>query len=276
MWNLICTAVGYVLQFCYAVTQNYGLALILLTILWSLISLPSSISQQKQQNIRRRILPQELAIRARYGKTKDRQKNAEMANEIQALYKSAGIRATAGCLPLLLQLPLIFAIYSVIRSPLTYLVGWNYEEKTHYVLTRAMALFNDGRPFNTELQAVGAIKNNISHFTDLIRPSELPNFDFLGLDLSVAPGFQFDIYILIPILTFVIMYGTMELSRRLSPDQTAQNPNAEKSMTVMNIVMPLMSAWIATTVPCALGIYWMAASLVSAVRQFAVRLLFSN
>ncbi len=272
LWTLICTLVGYVLKFCYFLTKNYGVALLLFALFFKLLLLPSGIKQQKMQVARARLHPKEMAIRKKYQNIdpSDRVMAQRVQMEIQEMYQREGVSAMGGCLPLLLQMPIIFALYSVIRSPLTFLLGWNYEEKTHHVLLRAMNLFNEGKPFGTELQAIGVIQKNIGDFTDLIHPSELPNFSFLSLDLTWAPGFHFDRYIFIPLLTFVVMYGTMELSRRLTTHQNAQNADAMKGMAIMNIVMPLMSTWIATTVPSALGIYWMYQSLYGAIQQFVL------
>ncbi len=269
MWSLICSLVGYVLQFCYFITRNYGVALLVFALLFKLILLPSGIKQQKNQILQAKLRPKEMAIRKKYKNVNpsDRAMAQKIQMEVQEMYQREGFNPAGGCLPMLLQMPIIFALYSVVRSPLTFLLRWD-ADKIHNILIRAMDIAKAGNDkfthFANEIEAIGVINANPGAFADVI--GEMPKFKFLCWDLTVTPTLGWNIYLLIPVLTFVVMYGTMALQQRMTY-QSAPNADAAKSMTIMNIVMPLMSAYFTTIVPSALGVYWMYQSLYGAIQQ---------
>ncbi len=267
LWSLICSGVGYVLRFCYMVIPNYGVALLLFALLFKLILLPTGIKQQKNQILQAKLRPKEMAIRKKYKNTTDRVIMQKMQMEIQEMYQREGFSPAAGCLPMLLQMPIIFALYSVVRSPLTYISRFS-SETLHVVLTRAQGLARNANAafvnFQNEIEAINVMRQNPDHFADVI--NEIPNFDFICWDLTATPSFSWNLLLLIPVLTFVIMYGTMALQQRVTY-QASPNPDAAKSMMIMNLIMPAMSTYFTFIVPSALGVYWMFQNIFGAVQQ---------
>lgn len=270
LWSLICSGVGFVLRFCYTLIPNYGVALLLFALLFKLILLPTGIKQQKNQILQAKLRPKEMAIRKKYKNTNDRVILQKMQMEIQEMYQREGFSPAAGCLPMLLQMPIIFALYSVVRSPLTYISRFS-TDTLHSVLTRAQGLARSANAsfvnFQNEIEAINVMRQNPDAFADVI--GHVPNFDFLCWDLTATPSFAWNLLLLIPVLTFVIMYGTMALQQRITY-QAAPNPDAEKSMMIMNLIMPAMSTYFAFIVPAALGIYWMFQNIFGAVQQIVL------
>src|SRR5688572_19388709 len=100
----------------YALIPNYGLAIILLTLAVRVILLPLSIKQTKSMREMQRIQPEVKRLQAKY--KGDRQK---MNEEMMALYKEHGVNPLGGCAPLLLQFPILIALFYVVQKPLAYM-----------------------------------------------------------------------------------------------------------------------------------------------------------
>ena len=116
MLDIIAVPFGYLMRFCYSITGNYAIALIFFTLLFKLILLPLSIKQQKSTRDRARIQPKEKAIRKRYVGRTDQNAQMEMSNDIMKLYRDEKVSMASGCLPVLIQLPIIAVIYQIISA----------------------------------------------------------------------------------------------------------------------------------------------------------------
>ena len=121
------TAIGYVLQFCYNLTSNYGLALLLFAFFFKLLLFPFGYKQQKNQYRMALLRPKLMAIEKKYAGRNDQPTLRKKQMEMQELYQKEGVNPMGGCLPMLLQFPIIIALYNVIRSPITYLMGLGKE-----------------------------------------------------------------------------------------------------------------------------------------------------
>ena len=136
---------GYVLSFCYFLFNNYFVAIVLFTLFLKLILSPLAIKQKKGMINQLRMRPKEDAIRKKYANNKEK-----MQNEIMALYKEEGYNPMGGCLPLLLQFPIIISLFQVIQHPLTYI-----SRLSNDVITKLAEVFQvatENNPyFQTEL-----------------------------------------------------------------------------------------------------------------------------
>ncbi len=114
------------MKLCYSISfSNYIVALFFFALIMELILFPLSIKQQKSSVLLSKIKPKENAIRSKYRGRNDRATQQKMNMEIQEMYKQEGYSATAGCLPLLVQLPLIFILFAIVQKPLTYTTDLN-------------------------------------------------------------------------------------------------------------------------------------------------------
>ena len=127
MFDWLLELFGTVLRFFYDLTHSYLIAIILFAIVTKILLFPLSIKQHKNTVKQAKLRPKETAIRKKYKGTTDPQMQRKMQEEITELYQKEGFNPMGGCLPLLIQFPLIIAIYNVIRNPLRYICGVSKE-----------------------------------------------------------------------------------------------------------------------------------------------------
>lgn len=263
--TLITHPLGYILGFIYSFVANYGWALILFTLAVKLILLPLGLKQQKSMTKMQLVQPKMQEIQKKY--ENDKQKQSE---ETMKLYKEYNISPMGGCLPLLIQLPILIGLYRVIQEPLTYMLHNSAEE---------IALWKSQLNLTSEI--------------DIAKLKDLVEFNFLGLDLSVTPNFgKLDWIWLIPILAGITTFLTSKITtwmngkdkkpaeekkpaRVLNPDQKTPS-NTEGTMKTMTYIMPLMTAWIAFSFPAALGLYWTISNVLSMAQTVVLNGYYAN
>ena len=278
---------GTVLRFFNDLTHSYLFAILLFAICAKILLFPFSIKQQKNSVKQAKMRPKEMAIRKKYKGTTDPNMQRRMQEEIQELYQKEGFNPMGGCLPLLLQLPLILIIYNVIRNPLRYICGAS-KEAVAALLKFARGFEQAGMKIYekvTEIDLVSIL--NGEHSEEIIAGaekalgksieySELPDFTIFGnFDLSKVPSFT-SIYIIIPILTGIIAYVSTKLTQKLSYQGaiTAEDPSAKTSNIIMDLMMPLMSVWMSFMFPAMLGIYWMFQNILGVLQQLVLKKMY--
>ncbi|MGM9636687.1 MAG: YidC/Oxa1 family membrane protein insertase [Eubacteriales bacterium] len=288
MIDWILSLLGKVLGFFNSITGNYLLAIFLFALLFKIILVPFSVKQQKNQVKQARLQPKVAAIRKKYAGKTDAETQQKINQETQELYSSEGFSPFAGCLPLLLQFPIILALYYVIRNPLQYICGVSKEAVN--VILEAVKALNEGATVNDSLQAMTYLKGDgfaqvqakvvelagdvdVSSFTSLAE-KDLPDFSLFGLnfDLSVTPSYAFNWYLLIPVLTFVILFLSTKLTRKLSYVPQQETPGC--SNWILDLAMPAMSTYFTFMFPALLGVYWMFNNILGVLQQVVLRALF--
>lgn len=246
----------------YVAFENYGVAIILFTLLTRIILFPLTLKQQKSMAMTQALQPKLRELSVNYGDDKEK-----LSMEQQKLYQKYGVNPMAGCLPMLIQFPLIIAIYQIVREPLTYIM--NFGQDKILELGRAWQSLNQVSPdkLYTDVGLVDQLSVN-SHF-DFI------NMDFLWVfDLGQTPwealtrlfdgDFSLAALVLIPILAT----GTTYLSQWITSgnkkkDKNAVQDESQKTMGCMMKVMPLMTLYFAFVLPAALGFYWFVGNVLS-------------
>lgn len=289
---------SYVIRFAYRLIPNYAVALLLFAIVMKALLFPLSIKQQKNMVKQAALRPKENAIRKRYAGRTDRPTQQKMQSEIMDLYQRENFNPMGGCLPLLLQFPILIALYNVIIHPLKYLCGFSTARITaiQNEMTRLYTLVQEGSftpvgklsetilkrlESGTAVSKLSGIEQvNVirylgeDNFRTWLGDTVLPDFTLGPLNLSLTPNFTSDfILLLIPVLTFVIAFFSMRLTRKMSyqPEQTADQA---MSMKMMDFTMPLVSVWITFTVPAVVGIYWIYQNILSVVQQFILKKMY--
>ena len=260
MFDLIARPFGYVMRFCASLCfNNYALALLLFTIIVKFVLLPFGIKQQKSQIKMARLRPKIAAIEKKYAGRKDRPTMQKKQQEIMELQQKEGVSAFGGCLPLLIQFPILIGLFNVIRNPFTYLMGVS-DTTIGRMMDRAQLVGSDA----TQINLISAIQgpNGDTITGGLIDKSAIPSFDLFGLDISLTPIDVWGWLILIPILSGVFSYFTMRLSRRFSGQTVAMGADAQKSSIIMDLLMPLISVYFSFTYTAALGLYWIYQSVL--------------
>ena len=281
MSQIITVPFGYLLDFLYRLTSNYGISLILFAILVQIVMLPITAKSKKSMMKMSRIQPKINAIKEKYANDQQKQQEA-----IQQLQKEEG--ATMGCggclwsfVPLLILIPL----YSVVRQPITYLLHESPETVSKIIAAMKDAdasLFTAGAFYDEIIVA-----SNISRFTDIVKAAapevaartlEGIDFSFLGINLGSMPSTAFLTGAfwttwntlggaLIPVISAGSQIIQTWISRKMNDSvitdengvqdkEAAQKSQSAQTSKVMMWMMPIMSLWIGFSVPVALSLYW--------------------
>lgn len=269
MFDWLNHGLGIVIRFCSSlVNNNYAIALLLFALIVKLILFPLGVKQQKNMVVQAKLRPREMAIRKKYAGRNDRATQQKMQEEVMALYQEEKYNPMSGCLPLLIQLPILFALYEVIRRPLTYICQYTSEtiEGIKNTLTGLGVELQKGIQ---EIEIIGEMKKvGLDNFAG-INTESIPDFNFLGLDLAQVPSKLFWPLIIIPVLNFAFTFISSKVTKKLSYQApSAQDAANSGSMKIMEYSMPLLSTYIAYIMPASLGLYWIFQNLLSMLQQF--------
>ncbi len=275
--------------------NSYILTLFVFGILLEIIMLPFGIKQQKNSIKQARLRPKEMAIRRKYAGRNDQATQQKITQEIQELYQKENYNPMGGCLPLLIQFPIIIVLYWLVVDPIQYVCGGSSEliSVLHSYITSSpdvgglglkLASTNGSIEIFSKIKELGAeaftgiqsyCANGAEVFAEIQRIDEVPaNFNVGPLNLGLTPSFDFSSVngwlLLIPVLTFAVYFASMKINRKLSfqPTQSADDRQQACSNNMMDFTMPLMSVWMAFIVPGAVGVYWMFKSVLGVIKQF--------
>ncbi len=255
IFDIINVPLGYLFKGIYFIVNNYGFTIILFTLAIKLLLLPLNIKQQKSMKKMQGLQPRLAKIQEKYANDKDKQ-----SQETMKLYQEAGINPMGGCLPMLIQLPILFALYNIIRKPMSYVMMLGKEK----IIEIGNIIMGEGFNFDVnQIEVSRKLGENMDKLSGIINPNEIINYNFFGFDLSVTPTFQYISqhmeYILIPLLAGVTTYLVSIISNKMSGSTV--NNEAAGSMKAMNVIFPFMTAWFSISLPAGLGLYWTISNL---------------
>ena len=279
MMDIINVPFGYVIRFCnMLVNNNYLFALFLFAIIIEILLLPFGIKQQKNSIKQASLRPKEMAIRKKYAGRDDNPTKQKMTQEIQDLYQKEGYNPMGGCLPLLIQMPILLALYNIVMNPLKYIC--QLSDSTIEMLASIVGKSGDSTILTRNIGLLSEIKSmDFSNFAGVEGFSQeiydsLPNLELFGgvIDLGATPSFQkIDWLLIVPVLTFVTYFISMKLTRKMTYQPQADDKATGCSNNMMDIMMPLFSVYIAFVVPAAIGVYWIFKSILGTVKQTILR-----
>ncbi|MCI7741937.1 MAG: membrane protein insertase YidC [Clostridiales bacterium] len=284
MWATITKPFAWLMVKLYELTGNYGIAVILFALAVNLVLTPFMAKSKKSMMRSTRLQPRIQELQKRH------EGNPQKLNqEMQNLYREEGVNPMSGCLWSLIPFPILIALYSVIRQPITRMMFAAQD-----VVTTLQEYFVANGLYTVPAKADAYVEiklANLAHehwdavTADLAGKIDgLLNVDFgfLGLNLGAQPRWNFfvstdwsDVSVwlpalglfLIPFISAALSWLSMKISNMSNPQQDAQT---QASMKTMNLMMPLMSIWICFVMPAAMGIYWIANSVFGMVRDFAL------
>ena len=291
---IICIPFAWLVRLLYNLTGSYGMAIILFTVVLKLILLPFQLKSKKSMMRMNRMNGKIQEIQKKYANNQ-----VKMQEEMQKLYQEEGVSPMSGCLWSFLPLPILLALYSIMRQPITHLMMLSNDVVQELVakitamgvdmsgivmMKNGAAVVKDGV---TQLQPYGQInlvKAVTEHYPEAAAGIDGwidLDFNFIGLDLAATPSsvlktvsFQWAIIglILIPILA-----GLFQLLMSIySMKSQSQDNAAAGSMKGMMYMMPLMSVYIGFIMPAALGIYWIAQSVFSLIQEVIMTKFFNK
>ena len=280
---------GYVLNFIYELVKNYGLAIIIFSVLIKILMIPISIKQQKTIKKSAKIQSKMKEIQFKY------KNNPEQLNQAtMELYKSENMSPFSGCLSGIIQIILLFAVFYLVRSPLTYMKKVNPDIINKYstIIKENDLNTNSAYPeieIIRELDNIKNLKNNqetqeseeqktdLAEINDEEVDSLYINMDFLGLNLAQVPTRSSDwkAYI-IPILYVIIAIISMRITNPTKPKEKPVENKDEKALAKpeeefdpmaqmnknMNMMFPVMYLAVALIAPLGLALYWLMNSLL--------------
>jgi len=299
MFDAIAKVLGQLLYLIYKTIafQNYGISLILFTLVIKLALLPLTIKQIKSTQKMQEIQPEIDKIQKRYKNDKEK-----LNQELMKIYQEKGVNPAGGCLPLFIQFPILIALYYTIRKPLTYMLGWTKEfignviikimeiqprffQGTQYSFINqfenvksdpvAVANLFERNPYS-EINIVDALNT----IPELIGEGmEKISLNFLGIfNLGVKPTYDFSLIaqnpgLYIPALILVLVaVATTFLSTKMSMKQMSKNSNSQVSQTnkTMMYFGPIMTLFIGFQAPLGLSLYWTISNLFQMAQQFFI------
>lgn len=266
--SFIYNAFGTMLKFFTNISGGYyAIALIFYALVFKIVFLPFAIKQQKNQIKMARLTPKIELIKAKYRGRTDQVTMRKQQEEIMQLQQNEGYSPLSGCLPMLLQLPVIIWLYKVIRMPLTYIMGWSDEKVINYFISFGGTWEN--KNFSSTIDQIKLI----SQIKDSGAAEELPNFSLFGLDLGITPKEMFWPLILIPVIAAGFQWFQMWMTKKLNGNANAvagQDAQSAASMRIMDIVMPLLTLFIAYSLSAMMGLYWIFQSVLSIIQTLII------
>ena len=289
----ICVPFAWLVRLFYDLTNSYGVALILFTLVIKLIMLPFQMKSKKSMMRMSRVSGQMQELQKRYAKNQ-----AKLQEEMQKLYEEEGVNPMSGCLWSFLPLPILMALYSIIRQPITHFMMLSKDVLQTVVQSAADAGVDlTNIVMMDKATGAPALKDGLYQMAaygqiNLVKAEQemglsTPdgwfnvNYKFLGLDLTATPweyvkSFTFTWavigVILIPILAGLSQFVFSKLTMKTQPQADAAGGASMKSMMYM---MPLFSVYIAFIMPAALGVYWIAQSVFSLIQEAILNKTFS-
>lgn len=300
MLSFFANLFGYVLNFLYGVCKNYGIAMILFSILVKLIMLPLSIKQQKTMKKSSKIQNEMKQIQFKY------KNDPEKANqEVMALYKRENMSPLSGCLSSIIQIVLLFSIFYLVKSPLTYMVKMdsnvisqmkqvisekeevsaNYPEIAIIRFSKNMEELENEESVSVSEDETENNDENISVFKEYKDQLDL-NMDLFGIDLSKVPKDNLSDWkvLIIPILYVIssfisIKYTTSVQNKKKEKDKKLITDGKEEKKEeeydamedtnkMMSWMMPIMSVSIAYIAPLGLALYWFMNNVLMIIERF--------
>ncbi len=286
---------GYVLNALYNLISNYGIAIIIFSVLLRLILIPITIKQQKTMKKSNEMQQEMKNIQAKY------KNNPEKLNqETMELYKREGLSPFSGCFTAILQLLIILSVFWLVSQPLTYMKRVQNSEiykeyKTAVEADTSKSSYKEIAIINKATEDYQNIVNELQN-ENVENREELENkkaqleelrinMEFLGLDLSKVPTQSLNdwkVYI-IPVLYVITSFISIRITTKT---QISKSKNGEEkapeleSMEQMNksmsYMMPIMSISIAVIAPLGLALYWLVSNILMIVERLVINKFMSS
>lgn len=303
--NLMAKVYNMLFEFLHSSTSvgSLGLAIIIFTLIVKLILFPLMVKQQKSSFKMQQLQPEMMKIRKKYEGKTDQMSQQRMAFEMQELQKNSGVSMLGGCLPMLVQLPILYALFYLFQNAYVYVdvIGNNYTEIANAIVNIPTALRMEVfQPFAQEfvdtyknvaiikdgfdMGQVGditmlinylkaddwaVIMHNLGSAGDALTPllatkNEIETF--LTIPLVSKAGLSFP-GVIIPIAAGVTTWLQSKIMMMMNPQQNDPNNPAAAMSKSMLYMMPIMMGFFSISMPAGLGLYWTISNLFGILQQ---------
>ncbi len=254
--KLISTPLGYILGFIYNFVGNYGWSLIIFTVLIKLVLLPLALKQQKSTTKMQQIQPMLKEVQEKYQYDQQR-----LSEETMKLYKDYGVNPAGGCLPLLIQMPILFGLYRVIYQPLTYMrhmtnkeilqaIGITSFDKIENLTGSWNKLIGNGDNREIISKALEALNINVENISKAANQFQIYlaenveslyiNFDLFGLNLAETPSLtKISLLWIVPILATLTTYLSTKITTMMAnKDKKKEEKKSDEPVKKERVLSP--------------------------------------
>ena len=302
--NVLGVLYNWLFNIIYGITQTnaLGLAIIAFTLIIKIILMPLIVKQQKSTFAMQKLQPEMNKIKKKYENKKDAESQQKMAYEMQKLQKDNNISMFGGCLPLLIQLPILYALFYIFQQAFMYVdvVSQNYDSIANIILSMPVDFRMDllseiaaghiSKNATLDLSVAEDIKmligqitqaewntilENAGSFSAQLQPliAEKVGIEyFLGISIVENAGLRFP-GIIVPILSAATTYLSSKIMMSKNSSSMDDNP-AMQSMKMMNYMMPVMMGVMSITLPAGLGIYWTVSNIFQTAQTVVINKFF--
>ncbi|MCD8090310.1 MAG: YidC/Oxa1 family membrane protein insertase [Clostridiales bacterium] len=296
------------IYFLFGEGNSLGLAIILFTLVVRIIMTPLSYKQQKSSYIMKKIQPEINKLQEKHSNaSNDPEVQKKLAAETQKIYAKNNFNPFSGCLPLIIQLPIFFALYYIMQNAFLYInhISEVYTQIANIIVDNSTQSFLDQTLIPIALekvpsslystfdvtvisdlckllnkisvdqwqQIVSALPASAAAQIEPLYASQTAIETFLGIRMTEIVGFNLNIKLLIPILSGVTTWLSSYLMTRSNEVSNQQMAQQQK---IMNIIMPLMMAYITVQLPAGVGVYWIVGNLFMVLQQHLLNKYFEK
>ena len=299
--DLISMPFGALMKILYDLFNNYALAILFFAIVVKIVLLPLGIKQQQSQIKMAKIKPKEQAIRGKYAGRTDSATQQKVQAEVLEMYKKENYSPFGGCLPMLIQLPILFALYGIIRNSLNYTAPVEIKSLIEGI---QQYIYDNIGTFSETIKSLAnipsadkidqfqiikvlsnsdyfaVIRENFSWSAGIADTFQniVASFKLFGQSVVFSPSELMDkrnfIFLTIPVVNFAVSFLQMRLQKIINAKTMAADAANNNSMKVMEYMMPLLIVWMSFTMPAALGLYWIFQSALGIVQTLVLSKLY--
>ena len=280
IFGFLGSLLGYILWGAFYILKDFGLSIIVFTLIVKLILFPFSVKQQKSMAGTARLSKKQKELQEKYGNNREK-----YSEELNKLYEKEGVKPMGGCLTTIIPLIVILGIFYAVAYPLTNTLHLNSEDVNN-ALSYINTIPGYSASVNPTYQEISLLKIfpniiNTEAVQGIFNAQEISTiqmftagFNTFGVDLLAIPKDYgiFSWYIMFPVLCFASNIGSQLVMTMINKNQMAQQQGC---MKVMLFVLPLFSAYIAFTVPAAVAFYWIISAVISLVQSIVLSKIFS-
>jgi YidC/Oxa1 family membrane protein insertase len=280
IFGFLGSLLGYILWGAFYILKDFGLSIIVFTLIVKLILFPFSVKQQKSMAGTARLSKKQKELQEKYGNNREK-----YSEELNKLYEKEGVKPMGGCLTTIIPLIVILGIFYAVAYPLTNTLHLNSEDVNN-ALSYINTIPGYAASVNPTYQEISLLKifpniMNTEAVQGIFNAQEISTiqmftagFNTFGVDLLAIPKDYgiFSWYIMFPVLCFASNIGSQLVMTMINKNQMAQQQGC---MKVMLFVLPLFSAYIAYTVPAAVAFYWIISAVISLVQSIVLSKIFS-
>lgn len=256
---------GYVMRFCYNLLNNYGLSIILFTLITKIIIFPVTLWTHKNSVKLVKIQPQLNELKIKYFGEKD-----TISEKQLELYKKEHYHPLLGIVPMLIQIFLLICVIQIIYNPLTYVLSLNISDINNLVIDVCRAFSLDADSNSIQLSVVKAVQDGFTVEGYDLSPIKGLDMSFLGFDLSATPISAGGKMLLVPLIAGGSSLALSLFQNKMNPIQAEQG---RAGTLITNVISVGISLILGGFVPAGIGLYWICSNLFTMLQQLILNLI---